>query len=124
MEYLGDLKLSKEETDARLLFFTTEIRDDAGRLLFRNWYMANYETQRGQIMKAAKTTVLCEQKGRNVLLTNVGEKPAIGVSIEMPGKSAVFYASDNYLWIEPGESVSVQVNCDGKVKVNGWNLNE
>ena len=124
VEHLGDLKLSKEETDARLLFFTTEVRDDAGRLLFRNWYMANYETQRGQIMKAARTTVSCKQEGRQVVLSNVGDKPAIGVSIEMPGKSATFYASDNYLWIAPGESVAVQINCDGKVKVNGWNLNK
>ena len=121
---LPDLRLSSAQTSAMLLFFKTEIRDSCNTLLSRNWYFSNYETRPGIILQARPTSVEYIQSGRNIQLANTGDYPAVGVKIELPGKADSFTASDNYLWIDPGETLTVQVNTDDTVTLSGWNLKD
>jgi hypothetical protein len=39
-----------------------------------------------------------------------------------PGQAESFRASDNYLWLEPGEVRMIDVNSAEGLKLEGWNL--
>jgi beta-mannosidase len=57
-----------------------------------------------------------------VILRNTGSLPAVGVNIRRPGHQDTFTASDNFLWLEPGESQAIRVNTTEGLKLEGWNL--
>jgi len=46
----------------------------------------------------------------------------VGVNIQRPDHADTFRASENYLWLEPGESKTITVNTTEGVQLEGWNL--
>lgn len=118
---LGSIDLSRSQTKSSMLFFVVDLFSGEKRLA-RNYYFTNYEVRRGVIMTMPRTQVDFVREGQYVTLTNTGDKPAMGVYVESPGHAHEFVASENYLWLDPGESHRITVNVDFPVVVKGWNI--
>ncbi len=56
------------------------------------------------------------------MVKNIGNLPALGVNIQCPGKADKFTASDNYIWLDPGESAELEVNITKGLVTDAWNL--
>ncbi len=122
VQRLPDIHLTTDDTHALLLLFKSDVRDAQGNLLARNWYFANYETRPGVILQARKTTLQYRREGNDIVITNTGDVPAFGVTVSVPGKASQLLLSDNYLWIDAGETVRVSINLDAPVTVSAWNI--
>lgn len=121
VQQLPGIHLTAGDTHALLLFFKTDVCDAQGRLLARNWYFANYETRRGMLMQALRTTLAHHREGDEIVITNTGNVPAVGVTVKVAGKAHELLLSDNYLWIDAGETCRVHINIDDPVTVSAWN---
>jgi hypothetical protein len=64
---------------------------------------------------------LCEADGSTVTLTNIGAVPAVAANIQRPGHSATFTPNRNFLWIDPCESATVEVNDTRELTAGAWN---
>lgn len=51
----------------------------------------------------------------------IGQRPAVVVHLDSPGHADTFRISDNYFWLEPGESKTVTVNQTDDLTVGAWN---
>ena len=62
-----------------------------------------------------------KQDGKNITITNMSAFPAVGVTVNVPGQSSRLLLSDNYLWLDPGEAVTVDSNISCPAVVSWWN---
>jgi len=63
-----------------------------------------------------------------VTVSNTGKLPAFMVKLDITGVKRAFYATDNYIWLQPGETKQLTVsvlwrekNTKGTIEVNAWN---
>jgi beta-mannosidase len=119
---LGDYILTKQQTKSQILFHTIDIIDNAGRNIFRNFYFSNYDIKPGTITTMQKTKVKMDRQGNVITLTNIGNVPAVGISLEAPGYMDRLIVSENFIWLNPGESKKLTVNIDNPIVLKGWNL--
>lgn len=63
-----------------------------------------------------------------VRVTNTGKVPAFMAKVDITGVKRAFYASDNYTWIQPGESKEIMMNVlwreenkSGVLEASAWN---
>jgi len=117
---VGKLNLGFEETETTPMFFVAELEVD-GRQVFRTFYFLNYEHVRGSLFELPRTTLKLETRGREVTVTNTGSLPAVGVQVECPGHADTLGASDNWFWLEAGESRTIQVRETDGVTVSALN---
>ncbi len=142
---VGTFTLAYGKADATPLFVVAEVRLGT-RLVDRTFYILNFESERGCLFTRPRTSVRAtvEPKapgvaggtGQRVLrlpgaprgaagalltVTNTGSVPAIGVEISRPGHLDTFTASDNYFWLDAGESTLVTVSDSGGVTAGAWN---
>lgn len=125
---LEPLRLSGQMTDSDLLLFKTDLLDSEGRLLARNWYFTNYETRRGLITNfpghvRSASFLQWHREGNRLTVTNTASFPSVGVTVTSPGNEAVLSLSDNYLWLDPGETVTLDIDlpADAPLAVTPWN---
>jgi len=119
--YLGDFRLSAEETDSTPLFITAEVWKQCN-LIHRTFYWFNYEARRGSLFSLPSTTLCCRFSSTQATITNLGKIPAVGVEVFRPEHSHTFTVSDNFFWLEPGENKCVHMSDYEGVKVKGWNV--
>lgn len=122
VSFLGDVSLNVEQTDVVMLYYKTDVMDAAGKVLARNWYFTNYETKQGCILESKRSKLSYSQNGRILILKNNDVIPAVGVTVEVPGKASSLLLSDNYFWMDPGEEKKIEINVDGIAVVKGWNV--
>lgn len=125
---LPDIELDGQMTDSELLLFKTDLTDSAGKLIARNWYFTNYETRQG-ILFDFPGHVRCgdklkvQQTSTGVTVTNHTNHPAVGVTLRAPGHQHEITFSDNYLWLDAGESRHINTNMAvPEITVTAWNL--
>ena len=119
---LPDICLDKKQTTTPMLWFKTDARDADGRLIARNWYIENFDSKVNAILEAPKCRIEVVQDGSTVSITNTSDAiPCVGVSIEVPGESTTLDLSDNMLWIDPGETVTVTMSTASPATVTAWN---
>ena len=117
---LGDFTLSFEETDTVPLFVVSEVRVD-GALADRTFYFVNYEPVKGSLFSLPRTTLEFEQRGERVIVSNRGDLPAVAVDVSRPGHLDSFTVSDNYFWLDAGESLAVELSDVDGLAVSAWN---
>ena len=118
---LGELLLSSEQTRTSPLLIVSEVL--AGRkLAFRTFYYMNFEQQQGSLFNLPRTTLSLEIRANKAVVRNTGKVPAAGVNLEAPGRADQFVASDNFFWLDAGESAEVDVNITTGLSANAWNL--
>ena len=123
VEKLPAIRLDSEQTTSPLLYFKTDILDESGRVVGRNWYIENFDSKQGAIFEAPRCPLRVEQDKNRVSITNISEKvPAVAVSVEVPGVADRLDLSDNFLWLDPGETVIVEMNTESPATVTSWNL--
>jgi hypothetical protein len=115
--------LSSPPTSSRTspLLIVSEVL--AGRkLAFRTFYYMNFEQPQGSLFNLPRTTLSLEIRGNNAVVKNTGRVPAAGVNIQAPGRADKFVASDNFFWLDAGESAQVEVNITTELRADAWNL--
>ncbi len=117
---LGEFTLTFEETDTVPLFVVSEVRKD-GALAQRNFYFVNFETVKGSLFNLPKTSLEFDLQGESVTVSNTGDLPAAAVDVSRPGHLDTFTVSDNYFWLDAGETVTVEVSDADGLVVSAWN---
>lgn len=118
---LGEFKLSAEQTNSSPLLIVCELKV-GGRQVDRTFYWLNYTAVQGSLLSLPRTTLQIEAIGDSVLkITNTGVKPAVAVQFDCPEISHEFTAQDSVLWLDAGESRTIEVNRTDGVGVTAWN---
>jgi beta-mannosidase len=118
---LGEFPLSFEETDSSPLLIVAEVLKD-GQVADRTFYWSNYEAVKGCLFSLPQTTLQMSVTGNQVTVTNTGDLPAVAVNVAQPGHLDTFTVSDNYFWLDAGESWTVEVNDTDGLTVGAWNV--
>lgn len=117
---LGGLSLNYLQTDTCPLFITTEVIKN-GICVAKNFYWYNFENEKGCMFNLPKTKLEFTTSGNKVIITNVGDLPAVAVEVTRPGHAHEFVASDNNVWLNHGETIEIEVNCVEGIEVSAWN---
>ncbi len=117
---LGEFTLTFEETNTVPLFVVTEVWR-AGELAQRSFYFVNFEPVKGSLFTLPNTRLAFELRGNSVIVRNTGNLPAAAVDVSRPGFLDSFTVSDNYFWLEAGESRTLEVSETEGLVVSAWN---
>jgi beta-mannosidase len=119
---LGKLKLTAEQTRTSPLLVTSEVRV-GDQLAHRNLYFINYEADKGCLFRLPRASLrwTLDKEAASVTISNDGDLPAVGVQVKCPGHLHEFTVSDNYFWLNPGESANVKINRTDGITVDAWN---
>jgi beta-mannosidase len=117
---LGEFTLTAEQTKTTPLFVTTDVLL-GGVPKNRNYSFTNFEAVKDCLFDLPKTNLSARIDGKNVVVTNEGALPAVGVEIAAVGRLDQFSVEDNFFWLAPGETVAVPVNMTEGLSVNAWN---
>lgn len=121
VEKIGDVELSAAQTTSEMLYLKTELTsNNDGVRVARNWYFANYETRKGVILESEPAEVTISQQGNRVTISNLSDHPAVGVTLSAPGQASTFMPADNYLWLDPHETVTITINRE-PITIDWWN---
>ena len=117
---LGMFTLSFQQTDTVPLFIIAEVWAE-DHLADRSFYFVNYEPVKGSLFTLPPTTLIIEVQGEKMIVKNRGSLPAVAVNVSRPGHLDTFTVSDNYFWLDAGESAVVVVNAVDGLAVSAWN---
>ena len=117
---LGQFQLNVEQTDTVPLFLVAEVLKNEV-LADRTYYFANYEADKGSLFNLPTTSLELEQRGNEAVVKNTGNLPAVAVSVSRPGHLDTFFVSDNYFWLDAGETATLEVNSVEGLKLSAWN---
>lgn len=73
------------------------------------------------LFRLSKTELEVEAKDGALVVSNRGKIPAVAVNVNRPGHAYSFSASDNFFWLDPGESHTVKVNDTSATTAEAWN---
>jgi beta-mannosidase len=118
---LGEITLSYKQLQTSPLLIVSDVKTN-NKLLYRTFYFMNFEKDKGCLFKLPYTSLRMNIVGNKAVITNTGSLPAVAVNIQCPGKADQFTASDNYFWLDPGESMEVEVNKSEGLIIDAWNL--
>ena len=117
---VGQFELDTAQTDTAPLLFVTEVHVD-GQLADRTFYWVNYEFDKGCLFRLPRTTVALTVENGAAVVRNTGALPAVGVHVDRPGHLDTFTVSDNYFWLDAGETRTVRVNSTDGLTAAAWN---
>jgi beta-mannosidase len=117
---LGSLALTAEQTRSHPLLIVAEVKRD-GRLANRSFYFLNTDAAPDCLKRLPKTTLSLAVGDGQATVRNTGELPAVAATVLRLGQLDTFTASDNYFWLEPGESHTVDVSDSDGLSADAWN---
>ena len=119
---LQDFQLDAEQTWNCPLFIVAEIVVPAFGVVDRVFYWLNYTSIQGCLFDRPATELTIEAvDADSVLVSNIGERPAIGVHFVCPSISHRFSCSDSFFWLEPGEQRPITVSQAEGIGAAAWN---
>jgi len=116
---VGLLRLTTEQASLSPLFGVAEVHV-AGRMVDRTFYFVNFEGKPDCLFELPPTRLALRAEGSSVTVTNVGDVPAVGVTVEGVTPER-FEVSDGAFWLGAGESRTVSVNYPAGITVSAWN---
>lgn len=117
---LGEFSITKDEAESFPLFLVSEVKVGE-KLKYKTFYFLNFEQEKGCLFELPRTTLSMEMQGTRAIIKNTGKRPAVGVNIQCQGRADKFTVSDNYFWLDAGETHIVEVNIPDDLSVNAWN---
>ncbi len=120
---LGEFVIDGDLLTTTPLFITAEVEVD-GAVAFRTFWWFNFKDASGCLRDLAKTKLAYATEAGKVTVTNVGDLPAVGVTIECPDKDITFDVEDSVLFLKAGESVTLTVNETEGLRIKAWNADE
>jgi len=120
---LQDFCLDADQTWNCPLFIVAEIALQPKNLIVdRVFYWLNYAPVQGCLFNLPPTQLAIEASGADsVLISNIGDQPAVGVHFECPAISDRFSCSDSCFWLEPGERRPISVSQAEGIGAAAWN---
>ncbi|MDE2852831.1 MAG: beta-mannosidase [Chloroflexota bacterium] len=120
---LQDFCLDAGQTWNCPLFIVAEIALQPKHLIVdRVFYWLNYAPVQGCLFNLPPTRLAIEASGADsVLISNIGDRPAVGVHFECPAISDRFSCSDSCFWLEPGERRPISVSQAEGIGAAAWN---
>ena len=116
---LGDFSLSAEQTKAAPLLLVVDWK--SGEKHGRTFYWLNFEAKKDSLFELPATSLALATHGGKVRVENTGALPAVAVLVLRPGHLDTFTISDNYFWLDAGESVELEANDTTGLTVSAWN---
>ncbi|MCY3915112.1 MAG: beta-mannosidase [Chloroflexi bacterium] len=118
---LGELALDSDQTWSSPLFITADIATEDG-VQDRVFYWLNYAQVQGCLFNLPRTQLAIEAIDADaVMISNIGQRPAVGVHFDCPEISAEFSCGDSYFWLEPGERRPIEVSHLKGIAAAAWN---
>jgi beta-mannosidase len=121
VKLLGEFSMDASQTKSAPLFMVLDVKRN-GTLIQRNYNFTNFENEKDCLFNLPRTTVAVKTDGNIVSVKNTGRLPAVGVNITRPGHLDSFTASDNFIWLDPGESQTIRISHPDGVAIDAWNL--
>jgi beta-mannosidase len=121
VRHLGEFSLTERQTDTAPLLIVAEVYRD-GQLADRTFYFVNYEERKDSLFELPRTTLELSVGAGKAVIRNSGQRPAVGAAVLRPGHLASFSASDNYFWLDAGESMRIRVNATEGLTATAWNI--
>ena len=118
---VGRFTLTEQETDSAPLFLVTTLYKD-GVYAARNYMFMNSSKDPGCLFAIPAADVEYTVSGNKVTLKNNSAVPAVGVYLSAGADSDKFRPSDNYIWLEPGETYTVDIKAGAVSSLEGFNL--
>ncbi len=119
---LQNFHLSLDQTWNCPLFIVAEIDVSGYGVVERVFYWLNYAAIQGCLFNLPRTQLAIEAiDAEAVLVSNIGDLPAVAVHFDCPDISHRFSCSDSYFWLEPGEQRQVTVSQVEGIGVSAWN---
>ena len=88
----------------------------------RVFYWLNYAQIQGCLFNLPPTQLALEAiDAHAVMISNIGERPAVGVHFDCPEISDEFSCGDSCFWLEPGERRPIAVSHMDGIGVAAWN---
>jgi len=119
---LGELILSKEQTRSVPLFLVAEVVR-GGELADRTFYWLNYKEKCGSLFDLPAASLAMERDGGDVVVANLSDKPAVAVQLDFADAADADHCrlTDNFFWLEAGESKRIGVKRGAISGVFAWN---
>ena len=118
---LGEFTITPEQAQAAPLMVVAEVRKN-GTLADRTFYWTNFHAVKDSLFNLPTTEVSMKITDGAASLKNTGKIPAVGVNVSRPGHADTFLAEENYFWIDPGETKTVNVSDARGLVLDGWNV--
>ncbi len=111
---------TEEETAHSPILITAEIKVENGKHI-RCFYWLNYNKNQGCLFDLPKTKLEYEIKDGKITISNIGELPAVGVTVTNTVHDTEFTVEDNVFWLSSGEKRTLNINCSDGIEVKAWN---
>ncbi len=120
--HVGDFYLDASQTDSAPLYIVIDLEKN-GEAVSRSYAFLNAEQEQGSLFYVPTASLEYTVEGNTYTVTNTGDVPAVGVHFICPEVSDTFRCSDNYFWLEPGETKQITVNStEGVEGFDAFNL--
>jgi beta-mannosidase len=117
----GSFSLSSTETQSTPLFLVVDLKI-AGKIVDRSFYFANYAASKDCLFNLPSTRVTAISVGSDsIRVANTGGLPAVAVNLQSGNGNDTFLVSDNYFWLDSGETRMIGVNDASNVRAFAWN---
>ena len=120
---LFDFRLEIDQTWNTPLFVVAEIALMPGnRVVDRVFYWLNHAQVQGCLFNLPRTQLAIEAINADaVMISNIGQRPAVGVHFDCPSISDEFSCADSYFWLDAGEERQITVSQLDGLGVAAWN---
>lgn len=106
---LGDFTLTSQQTDSTPLFIVISLAVD-GKDVSRYYVPMNFDSETGCLFSLPRTSIEVTRNGNEYTIKNTGSVPAFGVNFLCPSVSDTVTISDNYFWLDAGETKKATVS--------------
>jgi len=108
-KHIGNFYLDENQTDSAPLYIVIDLEKN-GEHAARSYAFMNAEKEQGSLFYVPTAKLEYSVSGNTYTITNKSDVPAVGVKFICPSVSDTFRPSDNYFWLEPGETKTITVN--------------
>lgn len=121
---VGSFELTAAQTNTTPLMITVDLIID-GSFYNRTYAYMNYEQDTGSLFYLPRTTLKYSISGNVCTIKNTGDYPAVAVNIDCSNVSDTMVLSDNWFWLDAGESINVTVSDPAGIEgVSCFNLRD
>lgn len=121
--YLGHLPVDRADVGSGPVLLTTEVYVE-GEKADDTFYWFNYQQKQGCLLALPGTTLTCNVKEGHAVISNTGDVPAVGVTVECPDRDTEFVTESSLFWLNPGEVKRIAVSHTDSLVVRAWNAPE
>ena len=116
-----NFSLNAEETKHSPILITSEVIVEETKIV-RTFYWLNYNNNTGCLFNLPKAKLKYDISDSEITVVNIGDVPAVGVSIVNLAHDTEFTVEDSVFWLEVGEKRTLKINIAEGIKLRGWNI--